>query len=136
MIDRSYLETAYGAAEIEQLAGGQAGDTAADTVVHDAIQRAVAEVESRLAIRYQVPITDPPDEVRELCAALARARLYPASRPEYIDKRANDARTYLDQAARAKREISGLTRRETAARFGSTRSRRDRTFTRETLSRY
>ncbi|WP_019024058.1 MULTISPECIES: phage protein Gp36 family protein [unclassified Thioalkalivibrio] len=136
MIDRAYLEAAYTAREIEQLAGGPAGEAEADEAVAAAIARATAEVESRLASRYQTPVANPPDELRELCATLARARLYPASRPEYIDERAAEARKYLDDAGQARREIQGLTPRERTGRFAGTRRRRDRTFTRETLSGY
>lgn len=136
MIDRAHLEALFGAREIEQLSGGPAGNADADALVDDAIQRATEEAQSRLSIRYTVPIADPTVELMERVADLARARLYTTKRPDYVQERADDARSYLDSAARGRREIVGLTpRAQTNAGIGL-RGRADRTFTRESLDDY
>lgn len=134
MIDRAYLENLFGTHEIEQLAGGV--DAASDVRVQEAIARAKEEAESRLAPRYEIPVLTPTEELKERVADLTRARLYTTARPEYVDKRTDLARQYLDQAAQGRREIQGLTLKHRTAAGMGTRSMADRVFTRDTMSGY
>lgn len=120
-VTQNYLEQAFGAVELSQLApDGSGGIDAAQ--VSEACERASRLADSYLASagRYTVPIAAPGSDLIGAVADIARADLYDQAEPEAIAKRRDRALAWLrdiasgravlfDAAAQTAVSISGVT---------------------------
>lgn len=87
-IDRTYMETAFGAFELEKLTDrdGSAG-AIVDAVLDQAIAGAEAEVNGYLTGRYALPLQQTPEILRPWTADIARYRLHTEIVPEAVQDR-------------------------------------------------
>jgi phage gp36-like protein len=54
----------------------ESGEVPDSLIIAEAISKAEAEIDSYLGVRYAVPLSDPPDQVKALAVDLAIYRLY------------------------------------------------------------
>lgn len=71
-----------------------------DAVLNGAIDDAGAEINSYLAARYQLPLTELPSLLKTYCADIARYKLYNSEPPEIVVKRYDDAIKFLNLVAK------------------------------------
>ncbi|MCY4548124.1 MAG: DUF1320 family protein [Defluviicoccus sp.] len=89
---RKDLETRFGADEIAKLADDE-------TVLAAAIADAAAEIDSRLAVAYALPLDGAFPALVPIAADLARRRLYDEAAPEHVTTAASEARERLGEIA-------------------------------------
>jgi phage gp36-like protein len=89
------LETAFGAAELNQLTSGQPHAATLERALADA----AAEVSAHLAARYPLPLPSVPPLVRNLTCDIARYRLWRHAASEEVRQRYEDARRLLEHLA-------------------------------------
>jgi phage gp36-like protein len=106
----------------------EAGELPDDSVVAEAIARADAEIDSYLAVRYQVPISPAPHRVKALSVDLALYHLYSrrSVAPEIRRRGYEDAIAFLKLVAAGQALIEGAggeppASQETAEITGATR---------------
>lgn len=95
------LKTAFGEREIAQLTQRRADYVeTADATAGDAfLEQASSEIDSRLAVRYAVPVAPPPKVLVALCCDIARYRLFDDAAPETVRTRYEDAIRWLNDVA-------------------------------------
>ena len=90
----------FGEIELAQLTDLEDRETVVETTVQAAITDASGEIDSYLAGRYALPISDAmPDMLRAGCMDLARYRLYDDHPPEVVKDRRADFVTWLNRVA-------------------------------------
>lgn len=89
------LEAAFGVAELTQLTGDQPHLATLQRALDDA----AAEVSAHLAARYSLPLATVPPLLRNLCADIARYRLWRHAASEEVRTRYEDARRLLEHLA-------------------------------------
>jgi phage gp36-like protein len=87
----------FGAAELAQLTDPVAGTTIDATVVARALNDAAAEIDTRLAARYALPLASVPTVLVRVAADLARYYLWDARATEQVRNRYKDAIALLDK---------------------------------------
>ena len=95
------LTTAFGEREIAQLTQRRADyvESADDTAAGEFLAQASAEIDSRLAVRYAVPVTPAPRVLVAICCDIARYRLFDDAAPETVRARYEDAVRWLNDVA-------------------------------------
>lgn len=89
----------FGTAELAQLTDAVAGLSIDETTVARAISDADAEIDTRLAARYALPLAYVPPVLVRIGADLARYFLWDARASEMVRNRAQEARRLLDAIA-------------------------------------
>lgn len=100
--EQADLEKMYGADAVASLADHD-GDDAADTgVIDEALDGATAIIDGYLAVRYPVPLANPPKVVKDLCVDIAWYRLASNSlkRTTEMRQRYEDAIDYLKSVSK------------------------------------
>ncbi len=87
----------FGAPELAQLTDAAAGVTINTTTVARALSDADAEIDTRLASRYALPLASVPTVLVRVAADLARYFLWDARATEQVRNRYKDAIKLLDQ---------------------------------------
>ena len=87
----------------------EAGDVPDAAVVAEAIAQAGAEIDSYLAVRYQLPLAETPARVKSLAVDLALYHLYSrrSVAPEVRRQKYEDAITFLKLVGAGRAEIIG-----------------------------
>ena len=87
----------------------EAGDVPDAAVVAEAIAQAGAEIDSYLAVRYQLPLAETPARVKSLAVDLALYHLYSrrSVAPEVRRQKYDDAVAFLKLVGAGKAEIIG-----------------------------
>jgi phage gp36-like protein len=98
------LKLAFGELEIGQLTQrardfAQGSDTAAAATFLD---DASAEIDSRLAVRYTVPVSPAPKMLRAVCCDIARYRMFDDRASDTVRQRYTDGIKWLDALAAGK----------------------------------
>lgn len=94
------LVARFGETELAQLTDLEDRETVNEATVQAAITDASGEIDSYLAGRYALPITDAmPDMLRAGCMDLARYRLYDDHPPEVVKDRRTAFVTWLNRVA-------------------------------------
>lgn len=104
------LEKLLPGAEMAQLTA-ESGDTPDAAVVSEAIAKAGAEIDSYLAVRYVLPLTETPAQVKHLAVDLAIYHLYSrrGMMLEIRGKNYDKAVAFLKDVAAGRAEIIGAT---------------------------
>jgi phage gp36-like protein len=87
----------------------ESGDVPDSTVVADAISKADAEIDSYLGVKYVVPVSPTPDQVKALSVDLAIYHLYSRHSivPPVRQQKYDDAVAFLKQVAAGTAVITG-----------------------------
>jgi phage gp36-like protein len=87
----------------------ETGDVPDSTVVADAISKADAEIDSYLGVKYVVPVSPTPDQVKALSVDLAIYHLYSRHSiiPPVRQQKYEDAVAFLKQVAAGQAVIMG-----------------------------
>lgn len=95
------LKTAFGEREVAQLTQRRADyvETPDGTAATAFLEQASAEIDSRLAVRYAVPVTPAPKVLVAVCCDIARYRLFDDAAPETVRARYEDAVRWLNDIA-------------------------------------
>ena len=99
----------FGTPELAQLTDPVSGTTINATTVARALGDADAEIDGRLAPRYQLPLASTPLVLVRVAADLARYFLWDARATEQVRNRAQEARRLLDQIAAGDVVLGGAT---------------------------
>jgi phage gp36-like protein len=94
---QSDLELRFGAAELAQLTDPASGTTIDVAVVARALADADAEIDTRLAGRYALPLASVPAVLVRIAADLARYFLWDVHANEQVRHRYRDATALLDK---------------------------------------
>jgi phage gp36-like protein len=97
-------------AEMAQLTT-ESGDVPDSEVVSEAIAKAAAEIDAYLAVRYVLPLTEVPAQVKHLAADMAIYHLYSrrGMMQEIRREKFKDAIAFLKDVAAGRAEIIGAT---------------------------
>ncbi len=134
-IDKAYLYARFGAELVRQLADRDGSGNADDETIDQAIAAADARIDSYLRIVYDVPLADPPAEVKDASADLAFARLWTGERPEHVTRAHDAAVAFLRDLAAGRAAISSTEIRADSQAAGvASHTADDRLFTRDTLA--
>ncbi len=96
--NRADLEARFGEAEIANLEVMQSTPNAID----EALQDAVEEIDSYVAVRYQLPLPSVPSTLKRVACNIARYRLYFQQPTEEIENRYKAEIDYLKRVADGK----------------------------------
>ena len=97
----------FGTQELAQLTDPVAGTTIDTVVVARALSDAQAECDTRLAVRYSVPLAIAPTVLVRLAADLARYYLWDKRAGEQVRNRFKDATALLDKIASGAVDMPG-----------------------------
>lgn len=135
-VTQATLTDRFGEDEMIALADRNRDGTPDSAVVEQAITDASAEIDSYLGTRYSVPLTTTPDAVKSACADIARYRLADERPLEEVSKRYDAAIRFLRDVATGRASLGiqeGQEAQPAPFNYASTRTGRDRTFSKETL---
>ena len=96
--NRADLEARFGEAEIANLEVMQSTPNAID----EALQDAAEEIDSYVAVKYQLPLPSVPSTLKRVACNIARYRLYFQQPPEEIENRYKAEIDYLKRVADGK----------------------------------
>lgn len=127
----------FGESEIRQRTDKDVSGAVDQAVAQAALDKADAIIDNRLRRLYQVPLVDPPLQIRDIAEVLARWKLYDDRVPESIQKEAEMALSELDRMAAGKTVLDapGAAAGSTTAGLPQTDAP-EREFTRDTLQGY
>lgn len=94
------MEVRFGEAELIEITDRSDSGQYDDEFVLSAIEDASAEIDSYVAVRYTLPLSDVPPLLRRLCCDIARFRLYDDSPTEEVRRRYDSALEQLRRVAR------------------------------------
>ena len=94
------MEVRFGEAELIEITDRSDSGQYDDEFVLSAIEDASAEIDSYVAVRYTLPLSDVPPLLRRLCCDIARFRLYDDSPTEEVRRRYDSALEQLQRVAR------------------------------------
>ena len=115
----------------------ESGDVPDSTVIADAISKAAAEIDSYLGVKYVVPLSPTPDQVKALAVDLAIYHLYSRRSivPTVRQQKYEDGVAFLQQVAAGQAIITGPDGElPTVAKTVTDASSAIRCFTRNTLA--
>ncbi|MFN3074031.1 gp436 family protein [Acinetobacter sp. TY1] len=98
------LEARFGEGEIQQL---EAMQTVANSI-EEALQDASEEIDSYIAVRYNIPLPETPSTLRRIACNIARYRLYFQQPTEEIENRYKAEIDFLKRVADGKAVLNVL----------------------------
>ena len=127
----------FGEAEIAQRTNRIDGSSIDATVLTRAIDDADAEINSYLAVRYQLPLSELPSVLVRVACDIARYRLYDDGAPETVRTRYQDAVGLLKRMSSGEVQLAGGSPIPVASGGRTVASRSPaRVFSSETLSKF
>lgn len=121
--------------ELTDLSDPPAG-TVNDSVLNKAILAASGEIDTYTGPRYGVPLPTIPDVIRDIAAALTIDRLCKFSKPEEVQKRADNARRMLRDLSNGLASLPGFDTPQAGAGSALYRDTSPAVFSRDTLADY
>lgn len=94
----------FGAQEVDNLLAMQTLESALEQALQDASE----EIDSYVAVKYQLPLPSIPSTLKRVACNIARYRLYFQHPPEVIEERYKDEIKYLQKIAEGKAILSVL----------------------------
>ena len=123
---QAHLVTAFSEQELIQLTDRERSGSADDAAIKEALEYADELIDSKIAVRYSLPLAAAPKLLTKIACDLARWWLYDDAVPETVQTRYDRALKWLDDIA-AGRATLGLDAADeppprSAARVGTVRS--------------
>jgi len=129
------LASLFGSAEMLELTDRDRDGTPDILTYQAAIEAAGAEIDSYLATRYDVPIDAPvPAIIGQVASDIVRYRLYDDAAPEEVRQRYEDARRWLQDAAKGLVCVNVVPPSEGGEVVACSHVYEDRLFSSETLA--
>lgn len=115
------LEARFGRAELAERTDRAGGDVIDAALVARALEDASAQIDLYIAGRYAVPVAPAPPQLVQLCADIARYRLWQPAPSEGVRQGYEDAIRTLRDLAEGRAVLAGATPPATPAAGGPVR---------------